>query len=122
VTADQPGDAGGLALIPLGFTIPLGAGLAALFAGGMIFGPWVSLSMATFQDAVPPAALSQLLATRSSLLIIAAPLGTALGGPLVAMLGGSGTLLASGLATVTLAVILIAAALVTRAIRAPRPA
>jgi hypothetical protein len=66
---------------------------------------------------VPPAALSQLLAARSSLLIIASPLGTALGGPLVAALGASGTLLASGLATVALAVILIAAAVVSRAAR-----
>ena len=112
----------GLALIPLGFNIPLGAGLVALFAGGLIFGPWLSLSMATFQDAVPPAALSPLLAVRSSLLIIAAPLGTALGGPLVAALGASGTLLASGLATVALAVILIAAAGVSRAVgRRGRP-
>jgi predicted MFS family arabinose efflux permease len=107
----------GLALIPLGLDVPLWAGLAALFAGGVIFGPWLSLSMATFQDAVPPAALSQLLAARSSLLIVASPLGTALGGPLVAALGASGTLLASGLATVALAVILIAAAVVSRAAR-----
>jgi hypothetical protein len=75
----------------------------------VIFGPWMSLSMATFQEAVPPTALPQLLAARSSVLIIAAPLGTALGGPPVAVLGASGTLLASGLATVTLAVIFIAA-------------
>ncbi|HEY6500206.1 MAG TPA: MFS transporter [Streptosporangiaceae bacterium] len=107
----------GLALIPLGLDVPLWAGLAALFAGGVIFGPWLSLSMATFQDAVPRAALSRLLAARSSLLIIASPLGTALGGPLVAALGASGTLLASGLATVALAVILIAAAVVSRAAR-----
>ncbi len=113
----------GLALIPLGLDIPLWAGLAALFIGGVIFGPWISLSMATFQDTVPPAALSQVLAARSSLLIIAAPLGTALGGPLVAALGARGTLLASGLATVALAVILIAAAAATRArSRRPRPA
>ena len=113
----------GLALIPLGLDIPLWAGLAALFIGGVIFGPWISLSMAAFQDTVPPAALSQVLAVRSSLLIIAAPLGTALGGPLVAALGARATLLASGLATVALAVILIAAAAATRArSRRPRPA
>jgi hypothetical protein len=39
----------------------------------VFFGPWLSLSMATFQDAVPPAALSQLLAARSSLLIMRHP-------------------------------------------------
>jgi predicted MFS family arabinose efflux permease len=45
------------------------------------------------------------LATRSALLIIAAPLGTALGGPIVAAMGASGTLLASAVATVALALI-----------------
>ena len=74
----------GLALIPLGLPTPLWAGLAAFFAGAVIWGPWTSLSMAVFQDATPPAALAQVIAARSSLLIIAAPVGTALGGPLVA--------------------------------------
>ena len=60
------------------------AALAAFCAGALIWGPWTSLSMAVFQDASPPSALAPLLAARGSLLIIAAPLGTALGGPLVA--------------------------------------
>jgi hypothetical protein len=64
------------------------------FAGAVIWGPWTSLSMAVFQDATPPAALAQVIAARSSLLILAAPLGTALGGPIVAALGARGTLLA----------------------------
>ena len=63
--------------------------------------------MAVFQDACPPAAMAQVIAARSSLLILASPLGTALGtalgGPLVAALGARGTLLASALATITLA-------------------
>jgi MFS transporter, DHA3 family, macrolide efflux protein len=45
------------------------------------------------------------IAARSALLIIAAPVGTALGGPIVAALGARGTLLASALATVALALI-----------------
>lgn len=95
----------GLALLPLGLPGPLWAGLAAFFAGGVIFGPWTSLSMGVFQDASPPGTLAQVLAARSSLLILAAPVGTALGGPLVAALGARGTLLASALATITLALI-----------------
>ena len=58
--------------------------------------------MAIFQDASPPSALAALLAARGSLLIVASPLGTALGGPLVAALGARGTLLASALVSVAL--------------------
>ena len=95
----------GLALLPLGLPVPLWAGLAAFFAGGVIFGPWMSLSMGVFQDASPPGALAQVLAARSSLLILAAPIGIALGGPLVAALGARGTLLASALTTIALGLI-----------------
>jgi Major Facilitator Superfamily len=95
----------GLALVPLGLPTPLWAGLAAFVAGAVIWGPWMSLSMAVFQDASPPGALAQVIAARSSLLILAAPIGTALSAPLVASLGARRTLLASALATNTLALI-----------------
>jgi MFS transporter, DHA3 family, macrolide efflux protein len=98
----------GLALIPLGLHSPLWAALAAFFAGAVIWGPWMSLSMAVLQDASPPAALAQVIAARSSLLIVAAPVGTALGGPVVAAFGAGGTLLASGLATVALGLVTVA--------------
>ncbi|HXZ99074.1 MAG TPA: MFS transporter [Candidatus Binatia bacterium] len=92
----------GLALVPLGLPAPLWVALPAFCAGAVIWGPWTSLSMAIFQDASPPSALAPLLAARGSLLIIASPLGTALGGPLVAALGARGTLLASALVTIVL--------------------
>jgi MFS transporter, DHA3 family, macrolide efflux protein len=95
----------GLAIVPLGLPTPLWAGLAAFFAGAVIWGPWMSLSMAVLQDASPPGALAQVIAARSSLLILASPLGTALGGPIVAALGARGTLLASGTATILLGLI-----------------
>ncbi len=98
----------GLALVPLGLPTPLWVGLTAFFAGAVIWGPWTSLSMAVFQDACPPGALAQVIAARSSLLILAAPLGTALGGPIVAALGARGTLLASALATIALGLITLA--------------
>jgi hypothetical protein len=104
----------GLALLPLGLPGRLWAGLAAFFAGGVIFGPWTSLSMGVFQEASPPGTLAQVLAARSSLLILAAPVGTALGGPLVADLGARGTLLASALATIILALITAAVLAWTR--------
>jgi MFS family permease len=95
----------GLAIVPLGLHAPLWAGLAAFFAGAVIWGPWMSLSMAVLQDASPPGALAQVIAARSSLLILAAPLGTAFGGPIVAALGARGTLLASGVATIGLGLV-----------------
>jgi hypothetical protein len=105
----------GLAIVPLGLPAPLWAGLAAFFVGAVIWGPWMSLSMAVLQDASPPAALAQVIAARSSLLILAAPLGTALGGPIVAALGARGTLLASALATIALGLFTTAVLLVRRA-------
>jgi hypothetical protein len=95
----------GLALVPLGLPGPHWVVLAAFFAGAVIWGPWMSLSMAVFQDASPPGALAQVIAARGSLLILASPLGTALGGPLVAALGARGTLLASALGTIGLGLI-----------------
>lgn len=95
----------GLALVPLGLPGPLWVALAAFFAGAVIWGPWMSLSMAVFQDASPPGALAQVIAARGSLLILASPLGTALGGPLVTALGARGTLLVSALGTIALGVI-----------------
>jgi hypothetical protein len=95
----------GVALVPLGLNIPLVLALAAFFAGAMIWGPWASLSMAVFQEAAPPDTLAQVLAARGSLLILAAPLGTALGGPIVEALGARDTLLISALATVALGLI-----------------
>ena len=105
----------GLAIVPLGLPTPLWIGLAAFFAGAVIWGPWMSLSMAVLQDASPPGALAQVIAARSSLLILASPLGTALGGPIVAALGARGTLLASGTATILLGLITTAVLLIHRA-------
>lgn len=95
----------GLALIPLGLNTPLWAALAAFFTGAVIWGPWMSLSMAVLQDASPAAALASVIAARSSLLILASPLGTALGGPIVAALGARVTLLASAVATIALGLV-----------------
>lgn len=93
----------GLALVPLGLGAPVGVCLAAFAAGGVIFAPYLSLSSAVFQDACPPSALASVMAARASLLLLATPIGTTAGAPLVASLGSQGTMLASALATVALA-------------------
>jgi MFS family permease len=111
----------GLAIVPLGLPTPLWLGPAAFFTGAVIWGPWLSLSMAVLQDASPPGALAQVIAARSSLLILASPLGTALGGPIVAVLGARGTLLASAVATIALGVITTAVLARARAMKAGEP-
>jgi hypothetical protein len=111
----------GLSLLPLGLGAPIGLSLAAFAAGGLIYAPYNSLAMAVFQDATPAGGLAAVLAARASVMILAAPIGTALGGPLVAALGAQGTLLASALTTIALAMLALAAAPRARA-RAARPA
>jgi predicted MFS family arabinose efflux permease len=70
-----------------------------------------------FQRESPPELLSQVLAARGALTVLATPLGTALGGPLTTWLGAQHTLLAS--ATATIASGLTAAALLTTHRREP---
>jgi MFS family permease len=71
--------------------------------GGIIYGPFVPLTYAVFQSATATENLPAVLAARSAVLMVSTPLGTALGGPIVGALGGTGTLFASGVATVLLA-------------------
>ena len=63
------------------------------------------LTYALFQSSTTTANLPFVLAARSSVVMIATPLGTAIGGPLVGSLGASMTLAVSGLATVGLAAV-----------------
>jgi hypothetical protein len=57
------------------------------------------MSATLFQRASPPGLLSQVLAARGALTVLASPLGTALGGPLTTWLGPQRTLLLSATAT-----------------------
>jgi predicted MFS family arabinose efflux permease len=68
--------------------------------GGLLYAPYPALSATLFQRESPPELLSQVLAARGALTVLASPLGTALGGPLTAWLGAQHTLLASAVATI----------------------
>jgi MFS family permease len=105
----------GICLIPLGVTGSVAAGFAALAAGGLVYGPFQPIKQTIIQRHSPPGQLAAMAAASGLLTVPAAPLGTALGGPLVAGIGPSATLLASGLATVALAGIAAAVLLVRRA-------
>lgn len=98
----------GAALASLGLlrlTVPALAGFAA---GGLLYAPYPALSASLFQRESPPQLLSQVLAAKGALTVLASPLGTALGGPLTSWLGAQRTLLVS--ATTTIAAGLAAAA------------
>lgn len=94
----------GACLLPFGFA-PVPVTLVCFAAGGLIYGPFVPLTYALFQSATPASDLPAVLAARGTVVIVSTPLGIALGGPLVSLLGGGGTLVASGLATVLLAAV-----------------
>jgi hypothetical protein len=90
----------GAALAPLGLLrLPVPA-LACFAVGGLMYAPYPALSATLFQQESPPELLSQVLAARGALTVLATPLGTALGGPLTTWLGASRTLLASAVATI----------------------
>lgn len=94
----------GACLVPFGFA-PTAVTLACFAAGGVVYGPFIPLTYALFQSITTTANLPSVLATRSAALSFATPLGTAIGGPIVAGLGARWTLGASGAATVLLAAI-----------------
>lgn len=95
----------GLALVPFGLGASAAVSLACFTLGGLIYGPFTALSYTLFQERTPAAWLTTVLAARSAALLTAGPVGTALGGPLTALLGPRGVLAASGVATVVLAVV-----------------
>lgn len=92
----------GASLLPLGLSGALVPGLVGFGIGGLIYGPFTSITTALFQRTVPPDQLSGVLALRSALTIPSTSLGTLAGGPLVGMIGAQGTILASALGTIAL--------------------
>jgi len=94
----------GACLLPFVFA-SVGVTLACFALGGLIYGPFIPLTYALFQSSTTSAHLPTVLAARSAILMVATPLGTAAGGPIVETLGAAQTLTASGVATVLLAVI-----------------
>ena len=95
----------GLTLLPFWGHVPTAATVVSFGLGGMIYGPFVALSITLVQGASPPEYLSTVLAARGAALLTASPLGTALGGPVTTALGPSATLGSSGLATIALGVL-----------------
>jgi predicted MFS family arabinose efflux permease len=110
----------GICLLPFWFDVPVLVTVAGFAVGGVIYGPFVALSVTLMQTKAPPQHLTAMLAARSAVLLTASPLGTALGGPLTSALGSRLTLAVSGLATVAAG--LVAGTLLLASRRRKRPA
>jgi MFS family permease len=98
----------GAALLPLGLTDAALPGLVGFAAGGLIYGPFTAICTALFQRSTPPEFLSGVLATRSALTTPSTALGTLLGGPVVAAIGGRRTLFVSAVLTIGLGLLVAA--------------
>ena len=98
----------GAALLPLGLTDAVLPGLLGFGVGGLIYGPFNAICTALFQRSSPPHLLSRVLATRTALTLPSTALGTLVGGPIVAAIGGRHTLFASSLLTIALGVLVAA--------------
>ena len=79
----------GLCLLPFGFA-PIPITVLSFALGGLIYGPFIPLTYALFQSSAPAASLPSVLAARGAVVLVSTPLGTAIGGPLVASLGATG--------------------------------
>lgn len=93
----------GICLIPLGLVPSIAVGLGALAMGGLCYGPFVPFKRAIVQRDTPGPSLTSVAGASAMFTMPAAPLGTALGGPIVAAIGARATLTGSGLVTVAIA-------------------
>ncbi|MFI8362176.1 MFS transporter [Streptomyces sp. NPDC085612] len=106
----------GALMLPLGLGAPTAVSVACFGVAGLLWPPYSSLSTTLFQRSTPDALLPQALAAGSAVRVLAVPLGTALGGPLVAGFGPAGALLVSGAGIAAVGL----AAAATSALRAAR--
>jgi predicted MFS family arabinose efflux permease len=90
----------GAAMLPLGLGAPAVVSLAGFALAGLIWAPYMSTSMALFQGSTTVAELPAVLAANGAVTVIAVPLGTLLGGPLVSAVGPRSTLLLCAIATI----------------------
>ncbi|MET7964085.1 MFS transporter [Micromonospora zamorensis] len=109
----------GVAMLPLGLGAPVGVSLPAFALAGFIWAPYMSTSMALFQRSTSTTQLPAVLAANGAILVLAVPLGTMLGGPLVGAIGPRPTLLVCATAIVALGLIAGGFAISRRSARTP---
>jgi MFS family permease len=109
----------GAALLPFAISGAVWPALLGFAAGGVIYGPFTAICTALFQRSCEPHVLSRVLATRTALTTPSAALGMLIGGPVVSAIGGRSTLVASGLLTILLGVLVAAVVYLARSDRRP---
>jgi len=92
----------GSAMLLVGLDVPTPVALVSFALAGLLWPPYASMSTALFQHSTTSRLLPQLLAANSSVRVLSVPLGTALGGPLVAAVGAGATLQLSAAAILAL--------------------
>jgi MFS family permease len=93
----------GVVLLPFALPVPVWVTVVCFGVGGVVFGPFVAMSLTLFQARTPPDLLADVLAVRAALNLTASPLGTVLGGPLTSALGPRPVIWGSGALTIVLA-------------------
>lgn len=104
----------GLAMLPLAEFGTLAAAISGFALGGLIYAPYGPVSVTLLQQTAPHDELASISAFRSAILVIASPLGAALGGLLVTRLGWADTVRLSALTTLGLAALGTASVLLVR--------
>jgi predicted MFS family arabinose efflux permease len=92
----------GIAMLPIGVGAPTPVTLTCFALAGLIWAPYMPISMALFQRSTTTALLPQVLAANSAIAVLSVPLGTMIGAPLVAAIGAQTTLLTCSIAIITL--------------------
>jgi DHA3 family macrolide efflux protein-like MFS transporter len=92
----------GIAMLPMGIGAPRSVTLTCFAIAGLIWAPYMPISMALFQRSTTTALLPQVLAANSAIAILSVPLGTLVGAPLVTAIGAQATLLTCAIAIITL--------------------
>lgn len=105
----------GIALLPLGLGAPTVVALVSFGLGGLVWAPFPSTSMTLLQRATDEQNRPHVLAANATLGILAIPLGTLVGGPLVSVIGAQETMTVSAVLTIFLGV----AAFLWRAAKSP---
>ncbi|MFF8957564.1 MFS transporter [Streptomyces sp. NPDC014894] len=94
----------GIFLLPVGLGAFTPVAMASFALAGLVWPPYSSLSTTLVQRAARGPELAQVLAVNSSVRVVSVPLGTALGGPLVAAFGSGRTLQISAVGILALGI------------------
>jgi predicted MFS family arabinose efflux permease len=95
----------GIVMLPFGLGAPIGVTLASFAIAGLIWAPYMSTTMALFQRTASTTHLPEVLAANGAVTMLSVPLGTMLGGPVIAATSARHVLLGCAIGTILLGAI-----------------